>query len=148
MTALSLVKEAYEVKKGDTILVHAAAGGVGLLMGQILKGLGATAIGTASTKEKCDRAKEHGYAHMINYKDIPDWVAEVKKIAPGGCQLRLRFCWQDYLGGFPRRCQAERIRYLLWKCFRASAADEHRSIGQEEHKDHESNTDAVCCDER
>jgi len=84
MTVLSLVKEAYEVKKGDTILVHAAAGGVGLLMGQILKDLGATAIGTASTKEKCDRAKEHGYAHMINYKDIPDWVAEVKKIVPEG----------------------------------------------------------------
>jgi len=84
MTALSLVKEAYEVKKGDTVLVHAAAGGVGLLMGQILKDLGATAVGTASTKEKCDRAKEHGYAHMINYKDVPDWVAEVKKIAPEG----------------------------------------------------------------
>ncbi|KAK5938493.1 NADPH:quinone reductase [Knufia obscura] len=84
MTALTLVKEAYEVKKGDTILVHAAAGGVGLLLGQILKDLGATAIGTASTKEKCDMAKEHGYAHMINYKDIPDWVPEVKKIAPEG----------------------------------------------------------------
>lgn len=84
MTVLSLVKEAYEVKKGDTILVHAAAGGVGLLMGQILKDLGATTIGTASTQEKCDRAKEHGYDHMINYKDISDWVSEVKKIAPDG----------------------------------------------------------------
>lgn len=84
MTALSLVKEAYEVKKGDTILVHAAAGGVGLLLGQILHDIGAVAIGTASTKEKCDRAKEHGYTHMINYKDIEDWVSEVKKIAPEG----------------------------------------------------------------
>lgn len=84
MTALSLVKEAYQVKKGDTILVHAAAGGVGLLMGQILQDLGATVIGTASTKEKCDRAKQHGYNHMINYKDASDWVSELKKIVPEG----------------------------------------------------------------
>lgn len=84
MTALSLVKESFEVKKGDTVLVHAAAGGVGLLLGQLLKDIGAIAIGTASTKEKCDRAKEHGYTHMINYKDISDWVSEVKKIAPEG----------------------------------------------------------------
>ncbi|KAK5103555.1 NADPH:quinone reductase [Lithohypha guttulata] len=84
LTALSLVKEAYEVKKGDMILMHAAAGGVGLLMGQFLKDLGAVAIGTASTKEKCDLAKEHGYTHVINYKENPDWVAEVKKIAPDG----------------------------------------------------------------
>lgn len=84
MTALSLVRESYPVKKGDTVLVQAAAGGVGLLMGQILKDLGVTAIGTASTKEKCDAALAHGYAHAINYKDIPDWVSEVKKIAPEG----------------------------------------------------------------
>lgn len=84
MTALSLVKEAYEVKKGDTILVHAAAGGVGLLMGQILKKIGATVIGTASTQEKIDTAKAHGYDHVINYKDISDWVSEVKKITPDG----------------------------------------------------------------
>lgn len=64
--------------------MHAAAGGVGLLMGQFLKDLGAVAIGTASTKEKCDLAKEHGYTHVINYKENPDWVAEVKKIAPDG----------------------------------------------------------------
>lgn len=84
MTAISLIKESYQVKKGDTILVHAAAGGVGLLLGQILKDVGAITIGTASTKEKCDTAKQNGYTHMINYKDIPDWVAEVKKIAPDG----------------------------------------------------------------
>lgn len=84
LTALSLVKEAYEVKKGDTILVHAAAGGVGLLLCQILKDLGATVIGTASTKEKCDAASKHGATHMINYKEKTDWVSEVKKIAPEG----------------------------------------------------------------
>lgn len=84
LTALSLVKEAYEVKKGDTILIHAAAGGVGLLMCQILKDLGATVIGTASTKEKCDRAIAHGADHMVNYKEHEDWVTEVKKVAPEG----------------------------------------------------------------
>lgn len=84
MTALTLVKESYEVKKGDTILVHAAAGGVGLLMCQILKDIGATVIGTASTKEKCDRAKAAGATHMINYKENTDWVSELKKIVPNG----------------------------------------------------------------
>lgn len=84
LTALSLIKESYEVKKGDTILVHAAAGGVGLLLGQLLKDVGATTIGTASTQEKIDQAKKHGYDHVINYKDIPDWVSEVKKLAPNG----------------------------------------------------------------
>lgn len=93
MTALSLVKESYEVKKGDTILVHAAAGGVGLLMCQILKDIGATVIGTASTKEKCDRAKAAGATHMINYKEISDWVSEVKKIAPDGVE-----CVYDSVG--------------------------------------------------
>lgn len=84
MTALSLVKESYEVKKGDYILVHAAAGGVGLLMCQILKDLGAIVIGTASTKEKCDAARAHGADHMINYKENTDWVDAVKQIVPEG----------------------------------------------------------------
>lgn len=84
ITALALIKESYEVKKGDTILVHAAAGGVGLLLCQLIKDAGATVIGTASTAEKCDAAKANGATHMINYKDNPDWVAEVKKLAPDG----------------------------------------------------------------
>lgn len=84
ITALSLVREAYEVKKGDTILVHAAAGGVGLLMMQILRDLGAIVIGTASTAEKCELAKQNGATHMINYKEKEDWVSEVKKIVPDG----------------------------------------------------------------
>lgn len=84
MTALSLVRESYEVKKGDNILVHAAAGGVGLLLCQILNDIGATVIGTASTAEKCDLAKQNGAHHMINYKDNPDWVPELKKLVPDG----------------------------------------------------------------
>ena len=84
ITALALTKESYEVKKGDTILVHAAAGGVGLLLCQLGKAAGATVIGTASTAEKCETARANGAAHMVNYRDNPDWVAEVQKIAPEG----------------------------------------------------------------
>ncbi len=84
MTALSLVKESYEVKKGDTVLVHAAAGGVGLLLCQLLRSIGATVIGTASTAEKCENARKHGATYTINYVENPDWVTEVKKIVPEG----------------------------------------------------------------
>ena len=84
ITALALTKESYEVKSGDTILVHAAAGGVGLLLCQLGRALGATVIGTASTKEKCDAALENGASHMINYKEKEDWVGEVMKLASEG----------------------------------------------------------------
>lgn len=84
ITALALVKESYEVKKGDTILVHAAAGGVGLLLCQLGREAGATVIGTASTAEKCETAKANGATHMINYKENPDWISEVRNIIPDG----------------------------------------------------------------
>jgi NADPH:quinone reductase len=84
ITALALVKESYEVRKGDTILVHAAAGGVGLLLCQLINALGATVIGTASTKEKCETAKANGAKYMINYSEEKDWVKEVQKLAPNG----------------------------------------------------------------
>lgn len=84
ITALSLVKESYEVQRGDTILVHAAAGGVGLLLCQLISALGATVIGTASTEEKCETARRNGARYMINYAETADWVSEVKKLAPEG----------------------------------------------------------------
>ena len=56
------------MQPGDTVLVHAAAGGVGLLLGQWLTALGATAIGTAGSAEKVALARKHGYAHVINYR--------------------------------------------------------------------------------
>lgn len=68
MAALSLVKEAYAVRKGDVVLVHAAAGGVGLLMCQILSKMGAVVIGTAGGPEKCALAKEHGATYAIDYR--------------------------------------------------------------------------------
>ncbi|KAL2400945.1 putative quinone oxidoreductase [Exophiala dermatitidis] len=85
MTALSLVKEAYPAKKGDTILVHAAAGGMGLLLCQILRDMGVTVIGTAGGPEKCALAKENGATHVIDYKATggPSWVEQVLKLTDG-----------------------------------------------------------------
>lgn len=79
LTALTLVREAHKVEKGDRVLVHAAAGGVGLWLCQILKAIGATTIGTASTAEKCQLALDNGADHMIDYsKDsVPEKVKEI-----------------------------------------------------------------------
>jgi NADPH:quinone reductase len=82
MTAEYLLRRTYKVKKGDTILFHAAAGGVGLIAGQWAKHLGATVIGTAGSEEKIALARAHGYDHVINYR-TQDFVAEVKKITGG-----------------------------------------------------------------
>lgn len=62
-----LVRRTYPVKQGDTVLFHAAAGGVGLIAGQWLSAIGATAIGTAGGPEKCALAKANGYTHVIDY---------------------------------------------------------------------------------
>lgn len=79
MTAHYLLYEYYTIKPKDNILVHAAAGGVGLLLVQWLKHLGATVIGTVSTPEKADIARQAGADHLINYTN-QDFVVEVKKL--------------------------------------------------------------------
>ena len=68
LTALTQVTESYNVQKGDTVLVHTVAGGVGLLLAQMAKARGATVIGTTSTPEKATLAKAHGADHVILYK--------------------------------------------------------------------------------
>lgn len=82
LTAEYLLRRTYKVKPGDTILYHAAAGGVGLFVGQWAKHLGATVIGTASTPEKIALAKAHGYDHVIDYRG-KDFVEEVLAITGG-----------------------------------------------------------------
>ncbi|MDX8517741.1 quinone oxidoreductase family protein [Mesorhizobium dulcispinae] len=82
MTAEYLLRRTYKVKAGDTILYHAAAGGVGLILGQWAKHLGATVIGTASSADKIELAKAHGFDHVINYKE-QDFVAGVAAITGG-----------------------------------------------------------------
>ncbi|KEP47412.1 NADPH-dependent quinone oxidoreductase [Rhizoctonia solani 123E] len=69
LTALTFVKEAYPVKQGDWILVHAAAGGAGLLFTQLASQLGATVIGTTSSATKAEIAKKAGATHVINYTE-------------------------------------------------------------------------------
>lgn len=87
MTVRYLLRETYKVGKGTTLLMHAAAGGIGLIACQWAKHLGATIIGTASTPEKLELAKANGATHMINYKS-EDWVARVKEITGGaGCDV-------------------------------------------------------------
>ncbi len=82
MTAEYLLRRTFPVKAGDTILFHAAAGGVGLIAGQWAKALGATVIGTAGGPEKCALARANGYDHVIDYRSS-DFVAEVRRITGG-----------------------------------------------------------------
>jgi NADPH2:quinone reductase len=82
MTAQMLLRSVCPVKSGDTILVQAAAGGVGLIMCQWAAALGATVIGTVSTEEKAELARNHGCAHPIVYTK-QDFVAEVNRITAG-----------------------------------------------------------------
>ena len=82
MTAHYLVHEFYPVKRGSTVLVHAAAGGMGLILVQWLKHLGAVAIGTVSTEEKAKIAREAGADHVIVYTK-QDFAEEAKKLTGG-----------------------------------------------------------------
>jgi len=82
MTSEYLLRRTFKVKAGDTILFHAAAGGVGLILGQWAKHLGATVIGTASSTDKIELAKAHGFDHVINYRE-QDFVAGVTAITGG-----------------------------------------------------------------
>ncbi len=82
MTARYLLRSIHRVKSGDTILIHAAAGGVGLLVCQWAKHLGATVIGTVGTPEKAALARAHGCDYPIISKE-EDFVARVREITAG-----------------------------------------------------------------
>ncbi len=84
MTAQYLLRRTYRVQAGQTILVHAAAGGVGLILSQWAKSLGCTIIGTVSTPEKAELARAHGADHVILTNE--DLAARVKDIT-GGAML-------------------------------------------------------------
>jgi NADPH:quinone reductase len=79
MTAHYLTHSTFVLKRGQTCLVHAAAGGAGLLIIQLAKNVGATVIGTCSTEEKAALVEEHGADHVIRY-DQQDFLSEVKRI--------------------------------------------------------------------
>jgi NADPH2:quinone reductase len=82
MTAHYLVHGAYPLKKGETALVHAAAGGVGLLLVQMARSIGARVIGTAGSEEKAKLAREAGALEVILY-DRQDFEAETKRLTEG-----------------------------------------------------------------
>jgi NADPH2:quinone reductase len=82
ITAQYLIRDTYRVKKGDTILVHAAAGGVGLIMCQWAKALGATVIGVVSTEAKAKLAKRHGCKYPI-VSTKADFAERVRKLTKG-----------------------------------------------------------------
>jgi len=82
MTAQYLVHSTYPLQHGETCLVHAAAGGVGLLLCQMAKRLGARVIGTVSTEEKAELAREAGADEIILYTER-DFEAEVKRLTQG-----------------------------------------------------------------
>ena len=82
LTVQYLIRQTYRVKSGDTILLHAAAGGVGLILSQWAKHLGATVIGTVGSDEKAKLAKDHGCAHVIVYTR-EDFAKRVEEITGG-----------------------------------------------------------------
>ncbi|OAD03981.1 hypothetical protein MUCCIDRAFT_156297 [Mucor lusitanicus CBS 277.49] len=106
LTAWTMVRDGYNVKKGDTILVHAAAGGVGLLLCQMIHHLGATVIGTVSTDEKAALARENGADHVIVYtrENVVDRVNELTNGL--GCHAVLdgvgKSTWEDSLASTRR----------------------------------------------
>jgi NADPH:quinone reductase len=82
MTVQYLINRTFKVGKGTTVLMHAAAGGVGLILCQWANHLGATVIGTVGSKEKAELAKKNGCHYTILYRD-EDFVAKVKEFTGG-----------------------------------------------------------------
>jgi len=87
LTAQYLLRRTFRVEPGDTVLVHAAAGGMGLILCQWAKHLGATVVGTVSSAEKAEQARAHGCDHAVVH-DEGDFVATVREVTDGeGCAV-------------------------------------------------------------
>ncbi|RIX47620.1 MAG: quinone oxidoreductase [Rhodocyclales bacterium GT-UBC] len=82
LTTAYLLRRTYRVQPGDAVLIHAAAGGVGLIACQWAKALGATVIGTVGTEAKAELARAHGCDHVINYRS-ENFTARVREITGG-----------------------------------------------------------------
>ncbi|MBM3502628.1 MAG: quinone oxidoreductase [Alphaproteobacteria bacterium] len=125
-TVQYLIRRIFPVKKGDMILFHAAAGGVGLIASQWAKHLGATVIGTVGSAAKAALAKAHGCDHVINYRD-EDFVARVRAIT-GEAGLPVVF---DSVGKdtFMKSLDCLRPRGLMVSFGQSSGAVEPFNIG-------------------
>ena len=84
MTAQFLTTDTYPVRPGTAALVHAAAGGVGQLLVQMLKAKGATVVATAGSQAKCETARARGADHVIDYSQVDDLAAAVRAFTPDG----------------------------------------------------------------
>jgi NADPH2:quinone reductase len=82
MTAEFLLRRCYPLEAGETVLIHAAAGGVGTILVQWAKAIGALVIGTVGSKAKADLARDHGCDHVILYRE-EDVAARVREITEG-----------------------------------------------------------------
>ncbi len=82
LTVWYLLRSLYQLKEGETVLFHAAAGGVGLIFCQWARAIGATVIGTVGSEEKAELAKANGCTHTIQYRQ-EDFVGKVKEITDG-----------------------------------------------------------------
>ena len=82
MTAQYLLKRTFPVQRGQTIVIHSAAGGVGLIAGQWARHLGCTVIGTVGHDDKTALARANGYDHVLSSHD-PDWPKQVKELTKG-----------------------------------------------------------------
>jgi NADPH:quinone reductase len=83
LTAHYLFRRTVPIKAGDTVLFHAAAGGVGLIACQWARSEGITLIATAGTDDKCQMALDHGATHAINYRTTQDFAAQVRSLTGG-----------------------------------------------------------------
>ena len=124
MTAQYLIRQTYPVKAGDTILIHAAAGGVGLIVCQWAKHLGATVIGTVGSDEKAKLAKAHGCDHTIVYTRENFVEARQRDHRRQEGAGGLRFRRQGHLPGIARLPGAARHR---WRCSATPPAASSRS---------------------
>lgn len=126
MTVQMLLRSVFPVAKGDTILIHAAAGGVGLIMCQWAKALGVRVIGTVGTEAKAELAAAHGCDHPIIYSK-QDFVAEVTRLTDGE-KLPVVY---DSVGRdtFLRSLECLRPRGLMVSFGQASGAIEPFNVG-------------------
>ena len=106
-TAMVALTETANLQPGKTVLVHAAAGGVGIATVQIAKALGAIVIATASSEQKCELAKRQGADHAFNYRDAA-WYEKVKDVT-GGCGVDIVL---DSVGG---EVCLQSLRCLAWE---------------------------------
>merc|ERR1712137_461749 len=117
LTAVTLIRDAYTVQKGDWILVTAAAGGVGLWLCQLLKAVGARVIATASTEEKRNLAKQNGAEVLLEYheEDRDVFVKKVLEVTGGLSAKNVKLLRPTLFNYIATREELQAAANELWK---------------------------------